>query len=105
MTSHVDRFTTHVISAILNVAQDVREDWPLYIKDNKGEDHAVTIKPGEMLWYESARLVHGRPKPLNGDFFDNLFIHFKPVGDWYEEPFTVGSRPRREPITLEDLKR
>ena len=105
MTSHVDRFTTHVISAILNVAQDVREDWPLYIKDNKGEDHAVTIKPGEMLWYESARLVHGRPKPLNGDFFDNLFIHFKPVGDWYEAPFKVGSRPRREPITLEDLKR
>lgn len=103
LTSHVDRFNTHVISAILNVAQEVREDWPLYIKDNKGGDNEVIIRPGEMVWYESARLVHGRPKPLHGDFFDNLFIHFKPVGDWYEEPFTVGSRPRRQPITLGDL--
>ena len=99
----MDRFNTHVISAILNVAQEVREDWPLYIKDNKGGDHAVIIRPGEMVWYESARLVHGRPKPLDGDYFDNLFIHFKPVGDWYEEPYIVGSRPRKMPITLEYL--
>ena len=104
LTSHVDRFNTHVISAILNVAQEVREDWPLYIKDNQGRDHAVVIRPGEMVWYESARLVHGRPQPLNGAYFDNLFIHYKPVGDWYEEPFTVGSRPRRMPIQLQDLK-
>ena len=24
---------------------------------------------GEMLWYESARLVHGRPKPLQGKMY------------------------------------
>ena len=30
-----------VITAILNLGQDVEEDWPLFVKDNKGEDHAV----------------------------------------------------------------
>ena len=31
LATHVDRTNSHVISAILNVAQDVDEDWPLYI--------------------------------------------------------------------------
>ena len=37
---------------------------------------------GEMLWYESARLAHGRPKPLQGKMYvigscegdDDLFV-------------------------------
>ena len=32
-----------MISAILNLGQDVEEDWPLFVKDNKGEDHAVSF--------------------------------------------------------------
>ena len=32
-----------VITAILNLGQDVEEDWPLFVKDNKGEDHAVSF--------------------------------------------------------------
>ena len=99
----MDRFNTHVISAILNVDQHVREEWPLYIKDNDGETNAVYIKPGEMLWYESARAVHGRPKPLDGDYFDNIFIHFKPTGRWYDSIFIVGDNKRRK-ITLKDFK-
>jgi hypothetical protein len=31
-----------------------------------------------MLLYESAKVPHGRQFPLNGDFYDNLFIHFQP---------------------------
>jgi prolyl 4-hydroxylase len=31
LATHVDRTNTHVISAILNIAQEVLEDWPLYI--------------------------------------------------------------------------
>ena len=48
---------THVISAIINVDQDVDQDWPLYIQDHEGVTHKVFLQPGEMLWYESARLV------------------------------------------------
>ena len=32
-----------MITAILNLGQDVEEDWPLFVQDNKGEDHAVTF--------------------------------------------------------------
>jgi len=105
LTSHVDRFNTHVISAILNIGQSVEEDWPLFIVDNAGANHAVTLEAGEMIWYESARAIHGRPDPFKGEFFDNLFIHYSPVGNWYSSPYEIGRRPRKNPITLEDIQR
>ena len=33
---------------------------------------------GQALLYESARLLHSRPHPLQGDFYTNFFIHFRP---------------------------
>ena len=83
LLSHVDHLGTHVISAIINVDQEVEEDWPLYIQDNMGGDHEVILRPGEMIWYESARLIHGRQRPLRGHHYDNVFVHFKPQGLWY----------------------
>jgi prolyl 4-hydroxylase len=60
------------------------KDWPLEIMDNNGMYHYVTMKPGEMLFYESAKALHGRPAPLQGDGYSNVFIHFKPTteGVW-----------------------
>ena len=104
LTSHVDRFNTHVISAIINLGQSVTEPWPLYIMDNEGAEQSVVLDPGEMVWYESARAVHGRPRPLSGEYYDNLFIHFSPAGGWYSQPFTVGSRPRGKPFNIEQLR-
>ena len=85
------------------------------------------MNKGEMLWYESARLEHGRPQPLEGKMyeddyddeddwdegakektclifinkkhnflrFDNIFLHFRPLGDsWYplsEQPMAAAS--------------
>ena len=57
LLAHVDKVGSHVISAIINVGQEVEEDWPLYIKDNRGEEHTVLMEPGDMVWYESAREV------------------------------------------------
>ena len=75
---HRDRLETHIISAILNVDQVVREDWPLVIDDNYYREHRVLMKPGEMLFYEGGRLQHGRPMALEGSVFANIFCHFKP---------------------------
>ena len=37
-----------------------------------------------MVWYESARLVHGRPVRFRGNYYDNVFVHFKPADRrWY----------------------
>ncbi|KAG1674272.1 hypothetical protein FOA52_013461 [Chlamydomonas sp. UWO 241] len=76
---HVDRADTHIISAIVNIDQDVDEPWPLQIRDHAGNQHNVTIEPGEMVMYEGAVCEHGRQVPFNGRWFANTFIHFKVI--------------------------
>ena len=56
----------------------MEQDWPITILDEQGHQHNITLKPGEMLLYESARVPHGRPFPLVGDYYENLFVHFYP---------------------------
>ena len=89
LAGHLDHMRSHVVSAILNIAQAVDTDWPLQIYDHAGQVscgwctlhtchvtstlvcdwlqlHHVMLQPGEMVWYESAKLLHGRSQPLNG---------------------------------------
>ena len=80
LSAHVDRFESHILAAIINVAQS-SEPWPLVIQDHDGAPHTVELKPGQSLLYEAARLIHARPSPLVGNNFSNAFVHFKPV-DW-----------------------
>ena len=79
---HVDTITTHVVSAIINIGQQVDEEWPLVIHIHNGQEHSLVMEPGDLLLYESAKLPHGRPSVLKGDYYDNLFIHFMPVIGW-----------------------
>ena len=79
LNPHVDRLPL-VSSAIINVAQDVDEPWPLEIYDRHDRAINVTMEPGDMVLYESGSLIHGRPFPLKGRFFANIFIHFEPTG-------------------------
>jgi prolyl 4-hydroxylase len=75
---HRDRENTHIISAIINVAQEIEEEWPLIIEDHFYRKHEVVLKPGEVIYYESSKLLHGRPIPLKGKSFANVFCHFMP---------------------------
>ena len=68
LAPHVDRLPL-VSSAIINVAQDVEEDWVLEVFDHDGVAHNVTMEPGDMVLYESHSVVHGRPFPLKGSSF------------------------------------
>ena len=80
----------------MQIDQKVDEDWPIVIGNKNGKQSNITLKPGEMLLYESARVPHGRPYPLNGDYFDNIFAHFYPeslektIQSWLED--TYGKR-------------
>ena len=76
---HRDRQKSHIISAIINIDQEVEEAWPLVIEDNFYRKHNVFLEPGETVFYESGRLSHGRPFPLNGTRFANIFCHFMPL--------------------------
>ena len=48
LATHVDRLPL-VSSAIINVAQDVDEPWPLEVYNHKGEAVNVTMEPGDMV--------------------------------------------------------
>lgn len=58
--------------------QDVEEDWPLMIYDHAGNDYNITMKPRDLVLYESAVCVHGRPSTFHGNFYANMFVHYKP---------------------------
>jgi len=79
LSPHADRIPL-ISSCIINVAQDVDEDWPLEVYGRDGLAYNVTMKPGDMVLYESHSLIHGRPFSLKGRYFANIFIHFQPTG-------------------------
>ena len=60
-----------------------------------------------MIWYESAKLVHGRSIPFNGTSFENIFIHFMPLagkrGRWYNNDFSLHFGAPVEEFTLDKL--
>jgi prolyl 4-hydroxylase len=72
------------------------EIWPLEIYDRNGYAVNITLKPGEMLLYESSSLIIGRPFPLRQQNYAELYIHFEPTGrnlnDFYP-PYLVRDSP------------
>jgi len=91
LTMHFDKMESHIISSILHVDRDVDEPWPIAIEGFDGKTVEVDLKPGEMLFYESTKCMHGRPRPLKGRFYASLFMHYHPVG-W--------SLPKQDAIKL-----
>ncbi|CAM9548394.1 unnamed protein product [Chrysoparadoxa australica] len=77
LATHVDRRSTHAVSVIVNVDQDVQEPWELVIFDHAGHQHNITMAPRDMVLYESATCTHGRPHTLDGKFYANTFIHYR----------------------------
>ena len=73
--THVDRTETHIISSTICVAHYLYKPWPLYIEDIDGNPHEISMEPGDMVFYEGAKLMHGRPYPLDGRFYAGLFLH------------------------------
>jgi prolyl 4-hydroxylase len=114
LNPRVDRLLL-VSSVIVNVAQDVDEEWPLEVYDRFGNAVNVTMQPGDMILYESGSLVHGvrsvlccsnvvvqRPFPLKGRYYANIFIHFEPVDSFEGREFVNEVDPDLPPYVLPD---
>ena len=84
LRNHVDRISTHIISVILQVHKELGDqpDWPLEIIDMNGQTQQIYLQSGEMLFYESSTLIHGRPTPFKGNLFANAFLHYRPIDSW-----------------------
>jgi len=84
LKTHVDRVETHILSAVYCVDAKYPENaekWHMEADpDLSGKHVSVDIKPGELFFYESAKLVHGRPSMLQGDYSAHIFVHFRPKG-------------------------
>ena len=85
LTPHVDRMPL-VSSAIINVDQDVDEPWFLEVYDHAGVAHNVSMAPGDLVLYESHSVIHGRPFPMKGKYYANIFVHFEPLGPPRDAP-------------------
>lgn len=87
LISHTDRIQTHHVSSIIIVDKDldcgcnqtkgVPNDWALDFIDHNGETHKLYAEIGDMIMYESAICYHGRLDPFKGNYYRNLFAHFK----------------------------
>lgn len=58
------------------------EDWPIYIEDFLGKTHEVVLTAGDILFYESSKCFHGRPKRFRGSWYTSVFVHYYPTLDW-----------------------
>jgi len=82
MVMHNDKTTTHVISSIVHIAHEYDNDdepWPIEIDDHDGVLRAVDLKEGQMMFYESAKCLHGRRSQLKGKYYGSLFVHYQPA--------------------------
>jgi len=82
LNMHLDKVSTHIISSILHVGHDKdMESWPIVIEDFQGNTNEVHLEPGDMLFYESSKCLHGRPRKMKGGWYASVFTHYYPV-DW-----------------------
>jgi hypothetical protein len=118
LSMHVDRAGTHIISSIIHVdSSDDAEPWPIFMEDFDGNTNEIILTPGDMLFYESSKCIHGRPRPFHGSWYSSLFLHYAPT-DWDPEqaelevkyslpPFwgrTISSEEDEQPNLLRKLK-
>ena len=83
---HIDKIRTHVISSIFHVdhsnsnKEENNNNWPLYIEDylsNGNNTMEIYLEKGDLLLYESAKYLHGRPRPFAGNWYSSLFLHYR----------------------------
>jgi len=77
---HVDKSLTHIISCILHIDHsEDSEPWPIIIEDFQGNTNEVVLTSGDMLFYESSKCIHGRPRNFTGSWYSSIFVHYYPT--------------------------
>jgi len=86
LASHYDRVETHHISSIIMVDKklDNADDWGIQIEEHNGKLHTIYMQPGDILFYESAVCLHGRSEIFNGEYYRNMYVHYK-LKNWEYE--------------------
>lgn len=106
LLSHVDRLPTHAVSLIVNIAQvNLATPWPVEVFDHADRLHEITMEAGDIVYYESAKNLHSRNRPLTckpgGCAFINLFTHYRPIADGKNWHNNLSDMPNRPPPLLD----
>jgi len=100
---HVDKVQTHIVSFILHIdSSEDAEDWPIIIEDFKGRTHEVSLTPGDILFYESSKMWHGRPMRFRGSWYCSVFVHYYPSNGWYETNHALETHYAVPPSWIDD---
>ena len=88
LATHLDWAHKFVVSATINVKQaSNKAHWPLTMRALGGTTRAVTHAEGWAVLYEGSRMMHGRPLPLEDDYYAAAFVGFVPKaypeGRWW----------------------
>merc|ERR1712173_402648 len=43
-----------------------------------GSRQSIVTEPGSIVLYESAKIIHGRPKVYKGTYYYACFVHYRP---------------------------
>jgi hypothetical protein len=83
MPIHADNIDGRIIGVNMHIHShfdNASEPW-LFESYNHETDtiDSFPLEEGEMVIYEGTGNLHGREKPLRGDFHGSLFLHFAPV--------------------------
>mmetsp|Transcript_20328 Transcript_20328/g.42359 ORF Transcript_20328/g.42359 Transcript_20328/m.42359 type:complete len:408 (-) Transcript_20328:376-1599(-) len=82
---HVDKPQTHVVSFILHIdSSEDAEPWPIVIEDYNGNTHEVVLTSGDIVFYESSKVFHGRPHRFKGSWYSSVFVHYYPKIGWQD---------------------
>jgi hypothetical protein len=69
---HIDKKGSHSIGYVLHVDRsDDCEPWPFMIEDLHGRTHEILMTPGDVIFFEAGKLMHGRPRTLHGSWYSN----------------------------------
>jgi ShK domain-like len=55
------------------------------------DTHEVILTSGDILFYESSKCFHGRPRPFNGTWYSSVFVHYYPTKG-YKENYNANDR-------------
>jgi len=74
LDKHIDKPSCE-ISVTVHIGDDGNE-WALGIKNPKGEDNLVYLKPGQAMIYLGCKALHWREDLYTGNDYAQIFLHY-----------------------------
>jgi ShK domain-like len=51
------------------------------------DTHEIVLTSGDLVFYESSKVFHGRPRPFIGSWYTSVFVHYYPKYYWAGSEF------------------